>query len=180
MNNDINNQLKNIYYNPKTGLVDANKLYKKARENNINTTFRQVQEFLNNQHVHQISKQNYRPPHFSSIIAEKIRDEYQIDIMIYDRYEWNNYKYIICIIDIHSRFCCSRAMTNREAATILSNIKDIFKIMRKPKLISGDNEINTKIINNYLSDNNVSANYSEPNEIQKNSIVERFNKTLAG
>ena len=58
MNNDINNQLKNIYYNPKTGLVDANKLYKKARENNINTTFRQVQEFLNNQHVHQISKQN--------------------------------------------------------------------------------------------------------------------------
>ena len=100
--------------------------------------------------------------------------------MIYDRYEWHNYKYIICIIDIHSRFCCSRAMTNRETTTILSNIKDIFKIMGKPKLISGDNEFNTKIINNYLSDNNISANYSDPNEIQKNSIVERFNKTLAG
>jgi hypothetical protein len=180
MNNDINDQLKNIYYNPKTGLIDANKLYKKARENNINTTFRQVQEFLNNQHVHQISKENYRPKYFSSITADKIRDEYQIDIIIYDRYEWHNYKYILCIIDIHSRYCCSRAMTNRETTTILSNIKDIFKIMGKPKIISGDNEFNTKTINHYFSENNISANYSDPNEIQKNSIVERFNKTLAG
>ena len=83
MKNDLNNQKNNIYYKPKTGLVDAYKLYKKGRENNINTTFKQVQEFLNNQHVHQISKQNYRPSHFSSIIADKIRDEYQIDIMFF-------------------------------------------------------------------------------------------------
>ena len=180
MNNNINDQLKNIYYNPKTGLIDAYKLYKKARENNINTTLKHVQDFLNNQHVHQISKQNYRPKYFSSIVADKIRDEYQIDIMIYDRYEWHNYKYIICVIDIYSRYCCSRAMTNRETTTILSNIKDIFKFMGKPKVISGDNEFNTKLINNYFSDNNISANYSEANEIQKNSVIERFNKTLAG
>ena len=180
MNNDENDQLKKLYYDPKIGLVDAYKLYLKARDKNINITYKQVQEFLNQQHVHQISKQNYRPKFFSSIVADKIRDEYQIDIMIYDRYEFHNYKYILCVIDIYSRYCCARAMSNRETTTILLNIKDIFKIMGKPKLLSGDNEFNTKIINNYLSDNNISANYSDPNEIQKNSIVERFNKTLAG
>jgi len=180
MNNDDNEQLKKLYYDPKIGLVDAYKLYLKARDKNINITYKQVQEFLNQQHVHQISKQNYRPKYFSSIVADKIRDEYQIDIMIYDRYEFHNYKYILCVIDIYSRYCCARAMSNRETTTILLNIKDIFKIMGKPKLLSGDNEFNTKIINNYLSDNNISANYSDPNEIQKNSIVERFNKTLAG
>jgi len=180
MNNDENEQLKKLYYDPKIGLVDAYKLYLKAREKNINITYKQVLEFLNQQHVHQISKQNYRPKFFSSIVADKIRDEFQIDIMIYDRYEFHNYKYIICVIDIYSRYCCAKAMTNRETTTILLNIKDIFKIMGKPKLLSGDNEFNTKIINNYLSDNNISANYSDPNEIQKNSIVERFNKTLAG
>ena len=86
MNNNVNEQLSQLYYDPKIGLVDAYKLYLKARDKNINITYKQVQEFLNQQHVHQISKQNYRPKFFSSIVADKIRDEYQIDIMIYDRY----------------------------------------------------------------------------------------------
>ena len=180
MNNDINEQLKKLYYDPKTGLIDAYKLYLKAKENNINVSYKQVNDFLNKQHVHQISKQNYRPKYFSSIIANKIRDEYQMDIIIYDRYQINNYKYILCVIDIYSRYCSARPLTNRESITILNTIKEIFKIMGKPKLISCDNEFNTKIINSYFSDNNISVNYSEPNEIQKNSIVERFNKTLAG
>jgi hypothetical protein len=180
MNNDLNEKLTKLYYNPSTGLIDSYKLYKKTREHNINVTLKQIKDFLNNQYVHQISKQSYKPKVFNSIIAEKIRDEYQIDIMIYDRFEFHNYKYILCVIDIYSRFVSARPMTNREATTILDNIKDIFKVMGKPKLISGDNEFNIKIINNYFSENNIRANYSEPNEVQKNSIIERFNRTLSG
>ena len=51
--------------------------------------------------------------------------------------------------------------------------------MGKPKLISCDNEFDNKEFTKYLLENNIGVNYSEPLEIQKNSIVERFNKTLA-
>ena len=42
------------------------------------------------------------------------------------------------------------------------------------------NEFDTKEFTKYCIENNIGVNYSEPLEIQKNSIVERFNKTLAG
>jgi hypothetical protein len=34
--------------------------------------------------------------------------------MVYDRYEYHNYKYIFVIVDIYSRYADARAMTNRE------------------------------------------------------------------
>jgi hypothetical protein len=71
-------------------------------------------------------------------------------------------------------------MTNRENQTIIKNIDEILNEMGKPKLISCDNEFDTKEFTKYLIENNIGVNYSEPLEIQKNSIVERFNKTLAG
>ncbi len=62
----------------------------------------------------------------------------------------------------------------------IKNIDKILNEMGKPKLISCDNEFDTKEFTKYCIENNIRVNYSEPLEIQKNSIVERFNKTLAG
>ena len=71
-------------------------------------------------------------------------------------------------------------MTNRENETIMENIKDIIKVMGKPNIISCDNEFDTIEFKKYCLENNIGAKFSEPLEIQKNSIVERFNRTLAG
>ena len=73
----------------------------------------------------QVFREQKKPKLFSSIIADKIKDEYQMDIMIYDRYEFRKYKYILVIIDIHSRYVKARAMTNRENQTIIKNIVEI-------------------------------------------------------
>jgi hypothetical protein len=151
-----------------------------ANKLNIKTTQKEINEFLEKQAVVQVFREQKKPKLFSSIIADKIRDEYQMDIMIYDRYEFRKYKYILVIIDIHSRYVKARAMTNRENQTIIKNIDEILNEMGKPKLISCDNEFDTKEFTKYLLENNIGVNYSEPLEIQKNSIVERFNKTLAG
>ena len=45
--------------------------------------------------------------------------------MIYDRYEYNSYKYILVVVDIHSRYADARALTNRKNTNIMSNLKDI-------------------------------------------------------
>ena len=177
---DINKELTKIYYDPKIGFVSSDKLYKIAKENGVKCTQKEVNNFLNDQAVVQVFREQRKPKEFSSITAEKIRHEYQIDIMIYDRYQWNHYKYIIVIIDIYSRFAEARAMTNRENTTIMKNIKDIIKVMGYPKIISGDNEFRTLEFEKFCLEHHISARFSEPLEIQKNSIVERFNKTLAG
>lgn len=176
----VNKELEKLYYNPKTGFTSGTKLYKMAKELNIKTTQKEINEFLEKQAVVQVFREQKKPKLFSSIIADKIKDEYQMDIMIYDRYEFRKYKYILVIIDIHSRYVKARAMTNRENQTIIKNIDEILNEMGKPKLISCDNEFDTKEFTKYLIENNIGVNYSEPLEIQKNSIVERFNKTLAG
>ena len=176
----INKELEKLYYNPKYGFTSSTKFYKVAKQNNLNVTQKQINDFINNQAVTQVFREQKRPKKFSSITADKIRDEYQMDIMIYDRYAYHKYKYIIVIIDIYSRYAEARAMTNRENITIMDNIKDILKIMGKPKIISCDNEFNTIEFKNYCLENDIGARFSEPLEIQKNSIVERFNRTLAG
>ncbi len=43
-----------------------------------------------------------------------MRDNYQMDIIVYNRYEYHKYKYILVVIDIYSRFAQARAMTNRK------------------------------------------------------------------
>ena len=175
-----NKDLEKLYYNPKYGFTSATKFYKIAKQHNINESQKEINDFVNNQAVTQIFREQKRPNKFSSITADKIRDEYNIDIMIYDRYQFHKYKYIIVIIDIYSRYAEARAMTNRENTTIMDSIKSMIKIMGKPKIISGDNEFNTIEFKKYCLEHDIGARFSEPLEIQKNSIVERFNKTLAG
>lgn len=176
----MDKELEKLYYNPKSGFTSSTKLYKKAKESNINVSQKDINDFLNNQAIYQIFKQPKKPTLFSTIVSNGIRDEYQMDIMVYDRYEFHKYKYILIIIDIYSRYVEARAMTNRENTTINKNVEDMLSVMGKPRLISCDNEFNTKEFNKYCMKNDISVRYSEPNEIQKNSIVERFNRTIAG
>ena len=45
----MNEILKNIYYDVKTGFISKDKLYKKAREVDDNITLKIVKKFLDNQ-----------------------------------------------------------------------------------------------------------------------------------
>jgi hypothetical protein len=102
-----------------------------------------------------------------------------MDIIIYDRYEYHNYKYILVVVDIYSRYAQARAMINRKNETIMYNLKDIIKVMGKPEKFSCDNEFATKEFEKYCNKYDIDVIFSEPNDIQKNSIVERLNRTIA-
>lgn len=180
VNFDIDKYLKELFYNPKYGFGNIDKIYHKVKEDGKYITKKEIKEFYEKQKINQIYKETKKPEKFSSIVADKIRDEYQMDIMIYDRYEFNKYKYILFIIDIYSRYAEAYPMTNRENKTILKGIEEIFNKMGKPKLISCDNEFDTKEFNSFCDKENIMVNFSIPNDIQKNSIVERLNRTIAG
>lgn len=172
-------KLADIYYNPKTGFLSANKMFKKLTKLGINLKLQDVHDFLQNQHTFQVNKQVKKPKHFEPIIAPSYGNNYQIDLMIYDRYTFHNYKYILCCVDVYSRFAQARPLTNRGSSNILESLEDIFKVMGIPKNINCDNEFNNEVFNKYFERHGINTYFSQPNEINKNAIVERFNRTLA-
>ena len=174
----MDSKLLKYYYNPETGFLSATKLYKKLKEIYPQLTLKHVKDFINKQYTAQLNKPIHKPKVFSSIFSPMPKNNYQLDIMVYDRYAFNGYKYIIVVIDVYSRFSSARAMTSRKMKNIIENIEDIFQEMGVPNNLNCDNEFNKKDFNELMQDLNVSVHYSEPNEINKNAIVERFNRTL--
>ena len=175
------NQVKELFYDPEQGFVSLSKLWKKVKAQDIPVKYKDVKTFYESQSTNQINKQTKKPKVFRTILADGPRKNYQMDIIIYDRYEINKYKYILCVIDVYSRYAVSKAMTNRENDTILKNMKEIFDEMGgSPENINCDNEFNTSKIIEYFKDKKIIPHFSEPNEINKNAIVERFNRTITG
>ena len=172
--------IKSYFYDVNTGYVSANKLYQKMRDDKYNVTRKQIKKFYDNQEVNQTTKTHPIKSDrvFSSITASKYGSNYQIDIIVYDRFEFHKYKYILCCVDLYSRYASCRAMTNKRNDTILEEIKSIFDEMGKPEVINSDNEFNKAVFNTYFNNNNIRCYFSQTGEINKNAIVERFNRTL--
>ena len=133
----------------------------------------EVQKFYQNQEI--IQKTKRKPLKvdrvYNTIVASGYGADYQIDIIVYDRFEYHRYKYILCVIDVHSRYACCRAMTNRKNETILEELKSIFDEMGIPQAINSDNEFNKAMLNDYFDENDITFLFSQPDEINKNSIV---------
>ncbi len=79
---------------------------------------------------------------------------------MYDRFKFNKYKYILCIIDIYLKFVQTTALTNRNIDTILKAIQKIFNSMGIPKNLNCNNEFNTNKLNKYFEKNNINVFYS--------------------
>ena len=180
-------KLHDLYYDPTEGFVSITKLAEKAKLNNINLTYAEINEWLKNQKTYQINKKEKRQKEYSSILANFPGDIYQIDVMIYDRFNEHQrgpksaqYKYILTCIDVFSRKASAIAMKNMRMETIIENTKKCFDdIGRFPRCLTADNQFNKKEFNAFLEDNNIKAFFTDPYEINKNAIVERFNRTLA-
>lgn len=172
-------EVKKKFYDSKYGLKNLEQFLKTLDELNIKVPRKQVKEFYEKQEVNQIMKPVTRKKVYNSKIANYPKDIYEMDIIIYDRYEMNHYKYILVVIDIYSRYLSCRAMTNRRMETIINNFQDIMKEIGEPREIHCDNEFNKNEFNTLLKKKEIEVRYSDPNEVNKNPIVERVNRTIA-
>ena len=92
----------------------AQQFYKSLKAKGVKITMKKVKEFLTKQASVQQTKPQQKQKVFSSIVANGPRGNYQMDLMIYDRYERNNYKYVLGVIDVYSRYVVCIPLTNRE------------------------------------------------------------------
>jgi len=164
------------YYSPKTGYISAYKLAKKIPGSKL----KEVREFVGNQYADQVTRQMKKPMVYNTVNSPAYGKNYQIDLIDYSRYEMHHYRYILVVIDVYSRYADARALVTRGNPHVLGKLKEIFKNMGIPENINADNEFNRSTFNNYFNENNIKTYFSQPHEVNKNAIVERFNRTLAG
>lgn len=175
----MNKILKEAFYSANTGFSSAEKLYKRLKPDHPELTLKEVKEFVKKQFTSQVNAPIRKQKKFNSIVAYHVGECFQMDIMVYDRYAYHNYKYILVIVDVYSRYAQARAMTSRTMATIMKNTKDITDEMGIPENINCDNEFNKNEFNKWAQDNNITMHYSQVEEIHKNAVVERLNYTIS-
>ena len=172
-------ELEKVFYNPLLGLTGLDKFYKKLQLVNDKVDYQTVKNFYDKQEVNQITTRTKRPSVYNTVKATYPGDIYELDIIIYDRYEYHKYKYILVCIDIYSRVVDARAMTTRAMGTIIDNVGDILKNMGAPYQLKCDNEFNKEEFIDLCNKYDIKCTFSDPYEINKNPIVERVNRTIA-
>jgi len=167
-----------LFYNPAIGLIGLDKFYTKVKEIKPNVSIADVEKYYKEQELTQVMKRQLRPKKFNTMFALYPGNIYEIDFIVYQRYEINHYKYIFCCIDIYSRFALAIPTTNMTMTTILDCIKKVIKEMGKPDIFKGDNQFNKIQFITFCKDHDIGVQFSDPDELNKNPIVERFNGTL--
>lgn len=187
-------EMEQTYYDPKTGFTGLYKFYKRVKETDPTVTLSDVKAFLGNQYTWQVNRQDIRPKFYRTILAEKPRSNYQMDVMVYSRYPDGKYKYMLNVIDVYSRYAMSIPLKSRRVGDaieeenfdvnnvdgLLQAIQKVFSVMGKPKNVNSDQEFSKPLaIKEYFLNNDIVHHISDKDELNKQAIVERFNRTLA-
>jgi hypothetical protein len=77
---------------------------------------------------------------YNSYVAKKPLEEFQIDLFNMKVKDDDEYKMVIGAIDIFTKVATVIAVPNKQPETFLKAIKQIFKIMGKPKILMADEE----------------------------------------
>jgi hypothetical protein len=173
--------LKEIYYDPLLGFTSGAKLYKKAKEKDSKITMKLVKEFLANQATHQITQQVKKNKDYSTIISPSVRNNYQLDIFYLPHPKQNNnFKYLLTCIDVYSRYAFVKPMKTKGGEETLKNFLEMLKEQGKPTNLNIDEgkEFKYKPFVKYCEDNDIKMWVSNPEQTNKNAIIERFHRTL--
>jgi hypothetical protein len=156
----------------------------KVREANVDASYTEVLAFLKSKTPWALAFAGGRPKHFNSVVAKEPGSNYMVDIIVYSRWKIDNYQYILNCIDINSRYAYGVAMTSKDAKTTTAGMLKIFKKMGKvPHTLQMDkgSEFIDKGFKEAVTQAGVKELlYSDVNDVRKQSVVERHNRTLAG
>lgn len=173
--------LKRLYYDPDTGFQSADKLFKKAKALDKTITSKQVKEFLSQQSTAQITKQVKKNKIFNTITSKGVRDNYQTDILLLPNPSQNKgYKYLLTVIDVYSRYAFAKALKTKSGEVVLKAFEDLMTENGLCKNLNCDlgSEFIYKPFVDYCYVNDITLYYSNPEQDNKNAIIERFHRTL--
>jgi transposase InsO family protein len=176
--------LKQIYYDPKTGLGSALELYNKVRAKNP-MTLKYIKAWLEKQEVQQIHRKPIvRKTQMFSIEAN--RGTWQVDFcFLSDKKINNGYHCLFCAVEIGSRFAFCYATKNIQEEATKDCFRKLLKVASKQKLglkyVVSDlgSEFKSHSIARWFKKHKVGHRMVDKTyHYLANSLVERFNGTI--
>ena len=175
--NDFYSITKQAAQRSKTGLVGADKLLRRAKEQNPKITMKQVNEFLVQNpinHVFQKPKNSKSTPKIHGKVGH-----YQADLTFLTRYQRqnSNYHILLVVINVNTKYAYVAAVKDKDQETVLGAFERIREQAindgRPLKVLQTDNgkEFQNKRITTWMLQHKITSQYCETDD-------KRFNRTI--
>ena len=175
----MNKLISDTFYDPTYGMQSATKLYKKLKDNGV--TLKQIKEFIEKQEAYQVNKQPLRIKNYFPIVGAYENEIFQIDLADMGDISTtnNNYKWLLCGVDVFTRKAYIVAMKNKTAISVTTAMRHIIE-RSKPDIINCDqgSEFISREFKQLMADNDINVRYVPVGDHHKLAIVDRFIRTL--
>lgn len=122
----IQQQIKDAFYNPKTGLWNASKIYKKLKAQGVKVKLKDVKAVLDQQLVTQVYKPvpKKKKDRYITIIAKAPRHQYQADLLDLKSYaKFNkNFRYLLNVVDVYPRYAYAVPVKTKTGGGVDSSV----------------------------------------------------------
>ena len=178
----MNDILKNIYYNPKTGFKTYRRLYEEAKKIDKSITLKDVKAFLQQQEEFQINKRNDYVKQYQYKITAPI-GYYQMDLTFYPKFGAKNRNYTVMLnaIEIPTRKGYIIPLKSKTEDNIAGAIKKLLTLVdNKMKAVTTDNgsEFLNKSVQQIFKDNRIKHYTCQVGDHHIMGMIERFNRTI--
>lgn len=177
--------LKRLYRTSEGAYLSALKFYKYLRSVGYTNSIKDVTEWVKRQTTAQVNAPVPKTKQFNTIWAHYPGDRYQMDIMVFKTFAYDGYQYILVVIDIYTRYLGLWPMKSRHAQNYTTGFKKLcaghfIRDGRKtwPHSVELDREFKDAGFKAKCDKHNVKIYYSEPNQPNKNAVVERVIRTI--
>ena len=175
--------LKRIYFDPShpASYAGPEKLYRVVKEEGKFKLGRyKIRRWLQDQESFSLTKHIRKRFPRSRVVVEGLDSQWEIDLMdmVGLHKENEDYKYVLVIIDVFSRYAWCIPLKNKTGSLVVEAMKSVFVLGRKPHTIYSDrgSEFANRTVGQYLKEQNVHQLFSH-NETKAN-YCERLIKTL--
>jgi NCAIR mutase (PurE)-related protein len=173
-NTSMHDVITNAYYDPRTGFVGVEKLFKTLHESHPKITRKDIKEVLDKQEIVQTSRKNVGKQ--GSFVPPYAKYEYQIDLIYLDDKHLNQAKYGLVCIDTFSKIGDIELMKLKNDVSVVNAMTVILARMGVPEFVYSDegSEFTCNKFKKLMSDNKIQIIYS----LSHAPMVERLNRTI--
>ena len=171
--------LHETYYNPTTGLISANKLYQKLKDQGI--TLKQIKDFLEKQETSQLFKPVVKNKVFFPIVAYEPNEMIQCDVMDMSNVSTTNsyFKYLLVAIDIFTRVLRVVPMKDKGTDTIIQSMEQIIKHFKCDTVTTDQGkEYTNQKFKNLMKDNDIKHILVDVKQHSSLGVVDRVCRTI--
>ena len=184
----LETHLENIYLRPRGigSYMGADKLYHAVRRaNKYKISMGQIKNFLQ-KHLGYVQNRAIKPvKKRNKVLVSGIDDQFDADLVVFaDKKHWlkanNNYRYILVVIDIFSRFMWAKPLRDKGAESVIKAFREIFEKSRRiPRRLRTDRgtEFMARTVRDFIENDNKITHMATYNKTKAN-YAERAIKTL--